>query len=457
VYELAAGELRVTELMYNPAAPPPGGAFAAQEFEWIEIKNVGAGPLDLNGLAFTVGVTYTFPNVTLAPGAYAVIVKNLAAFQSRYPSVPAAEILAGVFGGSLDNGGETLTVANIATSAVVHSFTYDDIWYPQTDGDGYSMVIRDPQGSEANWNAAGGWRSSEQPQGLPGVDDTDTTTPTLQSATFNPTTKTISYVFSEPVTLTVAPGANLSVNEMLTSTAITPSGTGVATKTVTVTLPAGLANGIYSAVFTAPTIADFAGHALAAPAAHAFLYVAAGQTMLVPPTSSTYLVNQLEFGAGATLDLKDNSLAINYSGASPLGTLSGFTYTGIAGLIQSGRTTNATWDGAGIITSMPAAATGLTGIGAGEVSALLGLGASETATWDGRAVDATTVIVKYTYAGDGNLDGVIDGGDYGLIDNNVQIAGAFGYANGDFNYDGVIDGGDYGIIDNNIQAQGLPL
>jgi hypothetical protein len=55
------------------------------------------------------------------------------------------------------------------------------------------------------------------------------------------------------------------------------------------------------------------------------------------------------------------------------------------------------------------------------------------------------------------LDGTIDGGDYGVIDNFVQVPGASGYANGDFNYDGVIDGGDYGIIDNNIQAQGVPF
>jgi hypothetical protein len=55
------------------------------------------------------------------------------------------------------------------------------------------------------------------------------------------------------------------------------------------------------------------------------------------------------------------------------------------------------------------------------------------------------------------LDGVIDGGDYGTIDNFVQVPGAAGYANGDFNYDGVIDGGDYGVIDNNIQAQGQPF
>src|SRR6187402_2822991 len=78
-------------------------------------------------------------------------------------------------------------------------------------------------------------------------------------------------------------------------------------------------------------------------------------------------------------------------------------------------------------------------------------------TFGGVSVGGDDVLVMYTYAGDANLDGLIDGGDYGVIDNFAQVPGASGYANGDFNFDGVIDGGDYGIIDNNIQAQGAPL
>jgi hypothetical protein len=35
--------------------------------------------------------------------------------------------------------------------------------------------------------------------------------------------------------------------------------------------------------------------------------------------------------------------------------------------------------------------------------------------------------------------------------------GTRGYANGDFNYDGIIDAGDYGIIDNTFQLQGAPI
>jgi hypothetical protein len=32
-----------------------------------------------------------------------------------------------------------------------------------------------------------------------------------------------------------------------------------------------------------------------------------------------------------------------------------------------------------------------------------------------------------------------------------------GYGNGDFNFDGVIDAGDYGLIDNSFQLQGAPI
>jgi len=44
-----------------------------------------------------------------------------------------------------------------------------------------------------------------------------------------------------------------------------------------------------------------------------------------------------------------------------------------------------------------------------------------------------------------------------VIDNFVQFPGTDGYVNGDFNYDGVIDGADYGVIDNTIQLQGQPF
>ena len=44
--------------------------------------------------------------------------------------------------------------------------------------------------------------------------------------------------------------------------------------------------------------------------------------------------------------------------------------------------------------------------------------------------------MKYTYYGDANLDGAVDGADYQQIDNGFG-GGLTGWSNGDFNYDGV--------------------
>jgi hypothetical protein len=126
-------------------------------------------------------------------------------------------------------------------------------------------------------------------------------------------------------------------------------------------------------------------------------------------------------------------------------------------MIHSGRTSAGKWDGSGLVTSMPAAREGVTGLGIGEAADVLHLAGTQTAFWNGLTVDATTAIVKYTYTGDLNLDGLIDAQDYGVIDNWVQFPGTSGYASGDLNYDGVIDAADYGYIDNSIQLQGLPL
>ena len=81
----------------------------------------------------------------------------------------------------------------------------------------------------------------------------------------------------------------------------------------------------------------------------------------------------------------------------------------------------------------------------------VGLGA-----FDGTLPGASDILVKYTYYGDANLDGKVDGSDYALIDNgyNKHLTGWY---NGDFNYDGVIDGSDYTLIDNAFNTQSANL
>jgi len=164
------------------------------------------------------------------------------------------------------------------------------------------------------------------------------------------------------------------------------------------------------------------------------------------------LGNLSTIGSGK-VDLTNNTLILTNA---LIGSWNGSAYGGVSGLIASGYHLGA-WDGAGLTTSMPDAAAGLTTIGIATGQQVRGLGPTDTDTFAGQTITGASTIAMYTYAGDANLDGTIDGGDYGVIDNFIQVAGASGYANGDFNYDGVIDGGDYGIIDNNIQAQGAPF
>jgi len=67
---------------------------------------------------------------------------------------------------------------------------------------------------------------------------------------------------------------------------------------------------------------------------------------------------------------------------------------------------------------------------------------------------ADSFTVMATLPGDANLDGTVDGTDYGLVIGNYNHPG--GWAQGDFNYDGVVDGADYGYIIGNYNHSFVP-
>ena len=154
--------LRVTEIMYNPA---PG-----QEYEFVELQNVGSGTLDLAGVRLGGGIEFTFPPSMLGPGKYVVVVGNQTAFESVYGG---SINVAGEFGGRLSNGGDTIDLLLPEPyEAAVLRIEYDDAWYPLTDGPGHSLVIVDPAAAPRVWNVATGWRESWQVGGSPGEGET---------------------------------------------------------------------------------------------------------------------------------------------------------------------------------------------------------------------------------------------------------------------------------------------
>ena len=159
-------ELLVTELMYNPATE---ASLDGEQFEFLELKNVGPVELDLSGVRITDGVAFTFPNGTkLAPAHFAVLVSDPTAFTARYPGVP----ISGVYTGQLGNSGERVTVAH-AVGTPIFSVSYSDSppWPISADGQGFSLVPVNANLNPDPVNPAS-WRASSRVEGSPGADDT---------------------------------------------------------------------------------------------------------------------------------------------------------------------------------------------------------------------------------------------------------------------------------------------
>jgi hypothetical protein len=159
--------LRITEIMYNPA-PYSGSAFDTQDYEYVELFNIGTVPLLLNGVKFTKGIQYQFPDgIQLGAGQFLLLVKNEAAFLSRW-TVPQNCLILGGYTGNLSNSGEVLKLDD-QTNSTVLEFEYDDDWYPLTDGQGFSLVYNGAlDAAPDNWDKKSSWRAGTFSGGSPG-------------------------------------------------------------------------------------------------------------------------------------------------------------------------------------------------------------------------------------------------------------------------------------------------
>ena len=158
-------------------------------------------------------------------------------------------------------------------------------------------------------------------------------------------------------------------------------------------------------------------------------------TMQVRTGHLTEAVNALTMGASGKLDLNDNNLIVNYTGTSPATTIRQLLINGYG---------PGNWSGTSGISSTVANAdpTLHHTLGYAEASAL-GLTMLGNTSIPGNAV-----VVKYTYPGDSNLDGVVDlDNDFSLFvagyNNQISNPGVLNsgnlWINGDYNYDGVVD------------------
>jgi hypothetical protein len=150
-------QLRLTEIMYNPV----GG----DDYEFVELQNLGHQELDLANVSLEEGIRFTFPPNAppLAPGGMAVLVSNPASFAERYPDVE----IRGAYEGHLSNKGEKIILSN-AEGQVLVEVEYDDDngWPLSADGRGDSLILIDETGTP---NDPKSWRASPNLNGSPGT------------------------------------------------------------------------------------------------------------------------------------------------------------------------------------------------------------------------------------------------------------------------------------------------
>jgi predicted outer membrane repeat protein len=182
--------------------------------------------------------------------------------------------------------------------------------------------------------------------------------------------------------------------------------------------------------------------------------VDSGATLIDAITKSSkspgpLVVNNLTIVTGGTLDLGSGELVVQ-----------GGDLAAITADLASGYD-NGTWTGTGIISSAAESdSTHLTALGViinndGSGNPLYGSGAV-LGSFDGFDPSLNDVLIKYTYYGDADLDGKVDGSDYTRVDNGY-LNRITGWLNGDFNYDGAVNGSDYTLIDNAFNTQGASL
>jgi hypothetical protein len=167
----AAGTLIISEIMYHPAdssdSEIAAGLSDSGMFEFVELANISDGVIELEGCHFSNGIDFTFPAITLQPAQRVVVVSHATAFLTRYGG---GARIAGVFEGSLANGGERIRILDRANFAI-DDVSYEDRlpWPPEADGQGYSLTrIESSKQKDAEQ-----WRPSAAVKGSPGTSDSE--------------------------------------------------------------------------------------------------------------------------------------------------------------------------------------------------------------------------------------------------------------------------------------------
>jgi autotransporter-associated beta strand protein len=271
-------------------------------------------------------------------------------------------------------------------------------------------------GDGATWDSAGNqnWNYGTGPAMFTNGDN----------VTFNNTNNNH---FSVAVNAAVSPGSIVFSNTMgnyIISGAGTIGGTGSLSKSGAGTVTLSTSNA-YSGGTTVTGGALLIGVNGALPVGAVSV---TGGTLQLGTSTGLATVTSLSVTGAGKFDINNNHVIINYgSGSDPISSIVALLATGYAA---------GSWNGAGGIISTAAVAN----------SASYGLGYADSADAGNPAHLASgTIEIKYTLLGDTDLNGVVNGIDFGILAANFNKS-VSRWDQGDFNYDNIVNGIDFGSL-----------
>jgi hypothetical protein len=166
---------------------------------------------------------------------------------------------------------------------------------------------------------------------------------------------------------------------------------------------------------------------------------AGGRARLNANGSNVIVATGLLIAPNGVLDLADNAMILDYSGATQLNTIQAHLANGYNG---------GAWNGtSGIVSSVAAAGTN-TGVGYAEASDIFSV---FPASFAGQSVDNTAILMRHTLYGDANLSGNVNLQDFN------RVAANFGqsprhWSQGDFTFNLLVNLQDFNRLASNFGA-----
>ncbi len=246
-------ELAITEFMYN--------VVGIDSLEFIEIQNIGATSVDVQGVSFTSGIAYTIQNSQiLDPGDFYVVCNNSSAFQNAF-GINAEQWTSNE---GLNNSGE-LIIMNDASGNIIDSVAYNDNDPFPSVADGFGPSLELCTTGQSDNNNPANWYASTTPTGVV-VDGTE-----ILATPGTPNTTACGTVLNDPiisfssaggavneadgsvtvdVTLTNGNDTDTDVTVTVTAASTATDGDDFTVSPTTITFPGGTANATETVTIT---------------------------------------------------------------------------------------------------------------------------------------------------------------------------------------------------------------